>query len=142
MRLRQQGVRTILSLQTMPWDIWPESRKARHYGLEYRNVPILASPLEPCDEQVRQALLTLADPSLQPVFVHCLLGEDRNVFVVGLYRMYYQHWTPQAAWDEMIRSGFHSALRLRGFTTYFWKHTQIPNWVQRGGASVPSSGAR
>jgi hypothetical protein len=128
--LRAKGVRTILSLEMMPWDIWQERRHARRSGIQYLDVPILASPLKPGEKEVKEALQTLHDRSLRPIFIHCLLGEDRNVFIVGLYRIYFQDWTPQAAWAKMLRSGFHDSPRLRGFTTYFWSHTRKPDWVK------------
>ncbi len=128
--LKEHGVRTILSLERLPWDIWLERWQARRNGLHYVNVPILASPLPPRDQRVKEALLALNNPSLRPVFVHCFLGEDRDIFIVGLYRIYFQDWTPQAAWEEMLRSGFHSSLRLLGFKTYFWHHTRKPDWVK------------
>jgi hypothetical protein len=127
--LKAHGVRTILSLQQLPWDTWPEARHARENGLQYRDVPILASPLAPNEQRVKQALLDLDDRSLRPIFVHCLLGKDRNTFLIGLYRIYFQDWTPDAAWAEMLRSGFHVRLTLRGFETYFWSHTRKPDWV-------------
>jgi hypothetical protein len=30
----------------------------------------------------------------------------------------------------MLRSGFRVRLTLRGFETYFWSHTQKPDWVR------------
>ena len=115
--LRAHGIRTILSLQQLPWDIYPERSSARRSGTAYRDVPILASPLEPREKRVKEALLTLSDPSLRPIFVHCLLGRDRTAFLVGLYRIYYEDWTPEAAWAEMLRSGFRARPTLRGFET-------------------------
>ncbi|MGH7869385.1 MAG: hypothetical protein ACREP9_17540, partial [Candidatus Dormibacteraceae bacterium] len=38
-------------------------------------------------------------------------------------------WSPQAAWDEMLRAGFHVRWSLVGFTSYFWSHTRKPPWV-------------
>lgn len=86
--LRQHGIRTILSLQQMPWDTYPEHRRTKKNGLAYRNVPILASPLEPGEKSVEETLQILEHPSLRPIFVHCLLGRDRCTFIIGLYRMY------------------------------------------------------
>jgi len=128
--LRAKGVRTILSLEQLPWDIWPERRKAEQNGFQYRNVPILASPLKPPEKLVKQALLLLNDPSLRPIYIHCLLGEDRNMFIIGLYRIYFLGWSPEAAWAEMLRSGFHVRWSLRGFELYFWSHTRIPQWAR------------
>ena len=79
---------------------------------------------------MKQALLVLNDPSLRPIFVHCLLGKDRNTFIIGLYRVYFQNWTAQAAWEEMLRSGFRVRLTLRGFEIYFWSHTKKPDWAK------------
>ena len=73
--------------------------------------------------------MELSDPALRPIFVHCLLGKDRTALITGLYRVYYQDWTPEAAWAEMLRSGFHVRPTLRGFETYFWGHTKKPDWV-------------
>ncbi len=127
--LRAHGVRTILSLEEMPWDIGPERKQAEENQFLYRDVPILASPLPPREDRVKAALLALHDPSLRPIFVHCLLGEDRATFIIGLYRIYFQDWTPQDAWNEMLRSGFHVRWSLQGFSDYFWRHTRKPNWV-------------
>ena len=127
--LRAHGVRTILSLEQLPWHIYPERRHAHKLGFGYVNAPIMASPLQPREKRVKEALLALSDSSLRPVFIHCFLGEDRNTFIVGLYRIYYQDWTPEAAWEEMLQSGFHVRMTLRGFETYFWRHARKPDWV-------------
>ena len=127
--LRARGIRTILSVEALPWDVWPELRQAREFGIEYRDVPIMATPLEPNDSQVKAALSILHDSSLYPIYLHCFLGEDRTTFLIGLYRIYFQDWTPQAAWEEMLRSGFHVRWSLKGFSQYFWSHTHKPEWV-------------
>lgn len=55
--LHAHGIRTILSFQELPWDIYPERRAARKNGFDYRDVPILASPLQPSERRVKEALL-------------------------------------------------------------------------------------
>lgn len=129
--LKAHGVRSILSLQTFPWDIVTERRRARDNAIEYRNVYTPALPLAPSERRVKEALVTLADPALHPIFVHCRLGRDRTGMIVGLYRIYCQNWTPEAAWAEMLRFGFTVDWTLRGLQTYFWAHTQKPDWVNR-----------
>ena len=135
-QLEARGVRTVLSLEWLPWDILPERRHTQKRGMAYCNVPILASPLAPREKRVKAALLILRDPARRPIFIHCYAGEDRNALIVGLYRIYYEGWTPEAAWEAMRRSGFHSRWSLRGFTSYFWKHTQIPEWVKKAGPNA------
>jgi protein-tyrosine phosphatase len=137
--LRTKGVRTIVSLEMLPWHTRPERRMARRYGFNYCEIPILASPLPPSEESVREALAALEDPALRPVYVHCLVGEDRTLLIVGLYRVYFEDWPPQAAWDEMLRSNFHSGPQLRGFTTYYWSHTNKPAWVRQLRATRPAA---
>ncbi len=133
--LRAEGIQTILSLELYPWDVWPERWQAHRGGFAYLDVPILASMLPPREPDVRQALLLLHDDSLRPIFIHCFLGRDRDTFIIGLYRIYFEGWTPEAAWEEMLRSGFHSSFRLRGLTTYFWHHTQVPDWAKRASSA-------
>lgn len=39
--------------------------------------------------------------------IHCSHGEDRSGLVCGLYRVRYDGWSTQQAWDEMIALGYH-----------------------------------
>lgn len=128
--LRAHGVRTILNLEDMPWDIWPEQWQARCYGLEHRSVPIIAAPWRPGEKSVRKALLVLDDPSLRPIYVHCYLGKDRSTFLIALYHIYFEGWTAESAWDEMLSSGFHERFDLRGLSSYFWRHKDPPGWAK------------
>lgn len=120
----------MLSLEALPWDIWPERAQAQNNGLVFRDVPILASPLPPSEDRVAQAILALRNPALRPIYVHCFLGKDRVSFIIGLYRIYFEDRAPQAAWREMLRTGFHVRWSLLGFTAYFWSHTRAPAWVR------------
>lgn len=129
--LRQNKIRTILSLQTLTCAVEPERKRAEQNGLALLNVPILASPFGPRERNVKAALQILATPSLKPIYVHCLLGRDRTGVLLALYRVYYENWTPEAAWDDMIRrGGFKSRLGMLGFEMYFWRHTRRPAWVK------------
>jgi tyrosine-protein phosphatase SIW14 len=44
-------------------------------------------------------------------FVHCLRGQDRAGLAVGAYRVRVDHWTKDAAYQEMADHGFHPLLR-------------------------------
>ncbi len=82
--LKARGVRTILNLQTLPWDNWAEHQHAREHEIGYRNIHIVGLPLAPSETRVKEALVTLTDPSLRPIFVHCKLGRDCTSMIVGL----------------------------------------------------------
>jgi hypothetical protein len=127
--LRAHGVRTVLSLQCLPWNIRNSERLAQVNGMNFRHVLIPAWPIEPSERRVKEAVLTLRDESLQPIFVHCYLGQDRAALIMGLYRIYYEGWTPDEAWAEALRDGFKLHWTLRGLRTYFWGHCQRPDWA-------------
>jgi len=129
--LKAHGVRTIVSLQAMPWDVWPEETHASLAGIDFIDVPMLAMPWPPpSEESVRRVLTTMADPARQPVFLHCRLGTDRAAMIVGLYRIYYLGWSPEAAWKEMRAVHFQTH-GLYGYGRYFWQHTKPPEWARR-----------
>ncbi len=127
--LKRMGIKTILNVETIQWNIFPERHLAHKNGLIFRNVPILASPLQPKGKRVKEALLTMNNPSLHPIYIHCLLGRDRTALLLALYRVYYLNWRPENAWAEMVRSGFKPRWTLRGFETYFWDNCQRPDWA-------------
>lgn len=137
--LKTHGIRTILSLEALPWDVYPEKRHAKREGFIYRNTPIPASPIPPNERRVREVLETLRQPDLQPIYLHCFLGRDRNAFILGLYRIYYQGWTPEAAWQDMLGTDFRLRFSLRGLRTYFWRHCNRPQWVARETTPTPTT---
>lgn len=137
--LKAQGVRTILSVQVLPWDVARGRRQAELFGITFRNIPVPASVLKPRESLIKQALMTLRDRSLRPIYLHCKLGRDRAVLIVGLYRIYFENWTPEAAWEEMLRSGFKVRWSLRGLRAYFWSHCQKPEWVNETGGGSGST---
>lgn len=127
--LHKCGIRTIVSYETFNWHVAPERRKAEQNRIAFVNVPIFASPFGPSEQSMRRALEVLSDVSLRPAYVHCLYGRDRTAIILGLYKVYYQGAPPEQTWQEIIRSGYHADLSLWGFTRYYWKHTQKPEWV-------------
>ncbi len=56
--------------------------------------------------QADQFLVTVQDPSCQPVLVHCEQGRDRSGYAVAYYRIAVEHWTFEAAIAEARENGF------------------------------------
>lgn len=130
--LRAQGVRTILSFQSFKYHTRPERKRAQQNGIKFCDVPMFASPLPPTEAQVKKALLLMRAPGLRPLFIHCLYGRDRTAIVIGLYRVYFEHWSPEDAWAEAVtRWGFKAKWSLWGFRRYYWRHTAIPVWARQ-----------
>ena len=44
------------------------------------------------------------------ILVHCTHGQDRTGIAIGLHRVLHDHWTKDAAYQEMIKHGFHPEL--------------------------------
>lgn len=44
------------------------------------------------------------------VLIHCTHGQDRTGLVIGRYRVLHDGWSKDAAYDEMIKYGFHPEL--------------------------------
>jgi len=112
--LRDMGIKTILDLEgglfAAETDAVRQERGwAEAAGIDFEHVPL--SPLRaPRPARVEEALAVMADPARRPVFVHCHAGVDRTGFVVAAYRVKVEGWTPEKAYEEMARLGFHSFL--------------------------------
>ena len=127
--IRTHGIGTIISFEAFTWHVEPERRMAERNGLGFRNAPIPATPLQPSEREVKEALLVLSDKSLRPVYIHCLYGRDRTLFIFALYQIYYRGVSAQDAWNAMLAHGFKRYWSLRGFEKYFWRHTTKPDWA-------------
>lgn len=115
--LRRHGIRTVLDLRKYNGAARATERQALSCrGIAYRHVPMGFFPRR--DNSVERSLAIIANRKLQPVFMHCKLGEDRVGLVVGMYRVRYQGWSPQSAYNEMLRNGFRPW--IVGLKRYFW----------------------
>lgn len=105
--LHDLGVRTVMNFREKHSD----RALAEKAGLSVVEIPLHAF-LEsdpPTDEEVRTFFDTVLDPAKRPVFVHCAYGKDRTGTMCALYRIEVDGWTPQKAFEEMQRYGFHEA---------------------------------
>ena len=124
--LQSKGIKYIVDLKFFPWINTWEKRRARKYGITMLTGTISASPLEPSEPHVNAVLCALHDKRYQPVYVHCDLGRDRAMLIVGLYEMYYKGKSKAEAYNEMKYYGFKDSWTLAGLKNYFEKHSQQP----------------
>lgn len=69
-------------------------------------------------QRPRRGEFSKAVTSITPgTFVHCEHGQDRTGLVIGAYRVWYQNWTKDDAFAEMLANGFHPM--LLGLTAFF-----------------------
>lgn len=112
--LREMGIKTILDLEAGLFSTETDAVKlerdwAAAAGLNFEHVPL--GPLgAPRADRVDAALAVLRDPTKRPILVHCKAGVDRTGFVVAAYRVRVEGWTPEQAYEEMVRLGFHGFL--------------------------------
>jgi protein tyrosine/serine phosphatase len=116
------GIKTILNLDNDETANADEVTFAKELGLQYIATPMSAI-WSPEDDQVNDILSILANPENYPIFVHCQHGKDRTGLIIGLYRVFYQKWTPENAYQEMLDNGFNSY--LLGLDNYFHYRTEM-----------------
>jgi protein tyrosine/serine phosphatase len=61
----------------------------------------------PTDAELKAFFDVVLDPAKRPVFVHCAHGKDRTGTMCAVYRMEVDGWTPEKAFEEMQKFGFH-----------------------------------
>jgi protein tyrosine/serine phosphatase len=123
--LKNLGVKTLLNIEDDSAAIAWERAAANTKGLKMISLP-LSGLWIPSDDQVNKILETLGDPALRPIFVHCLHGQDRTGMIIGLYRIYFEDWTPKEAYREMLDMGFHQILFF--LDGYFLNRTGLDPW--------------
>jgi len=100
--LGRMGVKSVLSLRSFHADSIPIDA-----NLHYERISFKA--WHPEDEDVVRFLKVVADPTRQPVFVHCQWGADRTGMMVAIERIALEGWTKDEAIAEMTQGdfGFH-----------------------------------
>jgi protein tyrosine/serine phosphatase len=107
--LKKLGIRTILNLDDRKIANAIELEASKLAGIREFPQP-MSGFWEPKDASVNAALATLGRADLRPIFIHCEHGQDRTGLVVGLYRVFFEHWQPAHAYREMRQLGFHPEL--------------------------------
>jgi protein tyrosine/serine phosphatase len=107
------GIKTIISFR---WDSKAIAREQSLTGkahLHLVSIP-LAYWVLPNQNHTDQFFSTLDDPSMRPIFVHCMHGCDRTGLFIAMYRIAKENWTADAAYQEMKDAGFHK-IRLHHY---------------------------
>lgn len=114
--LKKYGIKTVLDTRKFNDSAVAHSRHMLVVrGIIHKHVPMGFFPRR--DRSVEQALHVIANPRLQPVYLHCKLGQDRVGLVIGAYRVRYEGWSKAAAYREMEQYGYHRV--LIGLTRYY-----------------------
>jgi protein tyrosine/serine phosphatase len=115
--------KTIISLEAPSKPVEAEKKKAQELGINFINSSMDVHQA-PEDSQVNAIIAIMKDPKNQPLLIHCFHGEDRTGLIVGLYRVYVDGWTQDAAYQEMLKMGFHK--KFTSLRDYFYEKTNSP----------------
>ena len=108
-----------------------EYQSAASLGMEWIWCPISISDIyaEGFPEPLCNYLLALMKWLPKPLFVHCQHGEDRTGLAVAMFRVEEQGWSPQQAYQEALRYGYHPHFNA-GLNKNFEKlGAKISDWV-------------
>lgn len=117
--LKSIGIRTVIKLNDEK--LLDEEAWAATTNIDLMPIP-LSGIFEPSDGDMNEIESLLADSTDQPLFIHCLHGEDRTGLAIGLYRVKHEHWDTSRAYDEMKANHFHTL--LVGLDHYFWENAK------------------
>jgi protein tyrosine/serine phosphatase len=100
--LEREKIRTIVTLAPPYEDdrrFQDQAKVVAETGVRWIFVPMVESTAS-LDEMAEAADL-LADPSLQPVYFHCVAGHHRTSLAHAAYRIRHDGWSAARAWREL-----------------------------------------
>jgi tyrosine-protein phosphatase SIW14 len=110
--LAKLGVKSIINLRSLHSD-------ADEIGaLPLKRFHITSEASDPEEKEVVQFLKLVADPANHPVFVHCAYGSDRTGLMVAVYRIVFQGWRNEDAYEEMVEGGYGFHTIYKDIRTY------------------------
>jgi protein tyrosine/serine phosphatase len=98
--LKQLGVKTVINLRAEN----QEAEEVKSLGLHYVHLPLRSWAHVP-ESKIQMFFQVLRERDSYPVFVHCEHGADRTGFMVGLYRIAFQDWSADRAYQEARAHG-------------------------------------
>ena len=97
--LAAMGVRTVINLTSHDAEE-TEKSMVENAGMKYVQIPMTTHEY-PSLSKVNDFLQLVNDPANQPVFVHCVGGKHRTGVMTAAYRMKYDGWSADQAYEEM-----------------------------------------
>lgn len=108
--LDKVGVKTIISLQNggaghEKATVDAEKQRVEQLGMKFVNLSLPWRKAPP-EAMVKTFFKVFADPDAVPAFVHCKQGRDRTGTMSAIYRVQFNAYTPEKAFEEMLTFGF------------------------------------
>lgn len=103
--LKERGIKTVVYLHFSKSQAAHEKQVVEGLGMKFVHIP-MSWITPPKEAQIKQWLKITGDSSQGPVFVHCQHGRDRTGTMIGIYRIAFDGWTYDQAYEEMKEKGF------------------------------------
>jgi len=100
--LKKLGIKTIVDFR----ETSEYSEEAHSLGFKYFRLPF-GQTHPPSAEMIERFFSIITAPDNTPVFVHCRAGQDRTGAMIALYRIRYEGWKNEDAYNEALYFGFH-----------------------------------
>lgn len=100
--LKREHIKTIVTLAPpykAGWRYQDQAKVVAETGVRWIFVPMVESTATLA--QMAEAADLLADPSLQPVYFHCVAGHHRTSLAHAAYRIRHDGWSAGQAWKEL-----------------------------------------
>lgn len=120
MRLKELGVKSILSLEDFTDDFSTEEKISDALGLKFYNLPLSLEGL-PTDKEILEFLGFLIDKEKLPIFVHGKSGRDITMLMLAIYRVVIEDWSSDAAYKEARDLSTWQRSRNRIFKRYIYQ---------------------
>lgn len=140
--LASLGVKTVIDLRDDAKDF--AKAKAETAGLKYVNLP-LSDKKYPAEMAIKRFLELANDSQNWPIYVHCAGGRHRTGAMTAIYRMTYEGWDVNRAYEEMKDYDFYTRWGHKSMKTVvfdYWKELQVQRSRQASVEAATSAPAQ
>jgi len=117
------GVKTVIDLQADgPSN---EAGYVKAAGMNFFRIGMTTTKA-PTDAQITQFFALVNNPANQPVYVHCAGGRHRTGTMTALYRMTFDGWNAQQAYNEMKQYHFEGFPDHPVLRNYIYAYRAVP----------------
>jgi protein tyrosine/serine phosphatase len=99
-RVQELGVKTVINLRAFHNDVTTTQ------AVDLLDDELSINTWHITDADVIHVMRLLNDPAGAPYLIHCQHGADRTGLMVAMYRIIDQHWSKDAAIDELVHGGY------------------------------------
>jgi protein tyrosine/serine phosphatase len=133
-QLAALGVKTVIDLRDSTERY--AKTQVESAGMSYINVPMSDTKMPP-QETVQRFLDLMKDQSIFPIYVHCKGGRHRTGIMTAVYRMTFEGWNIEKAYDEMKDYDFYTRWGHKAMKTFVFKYWDELQLTRKEAAAQP-----